>query len=233
VSAAQRQESERPELAVVRGRGRPREPYPYLSLAPADARAGDALTVAWLSDYRALFPDDWERMLRTLRKSGGSTTWTEATVRKKSKRDVPDQVIDGSTVLSDSDEPVYLRDLAHLMELYPGINGPQHRGRSIFTGGAYIDPDELARPDYEIGRGLSAEVKRCSFDAELRAILDAIARDEREYLEALHGQSPWLEVFLEELYRLWEASQPIYVAFVPISNGPVSRFLSERTRRCK
>ena len=208
------------ELRVVRGRGRPRKRYPELRLAEDDwerlakhhaetfhgtvSLLGDRLTLKWITDYQARYPDDWERMLRTLRKSGGATTWTEATLRKKSKRDVPDQVT-GDNVLSDGDEPVYLSDLAHLMELYPGSNGPQHRARSTFSGGAYIDPGEIAHPDYEIGHRLSAEVKRLGFSAAL----EAIARDERECLEAaLHG-------------RFWKSSRPIYVAFVPISEGPV------------
>ena len=207
-------------LRGVRTRGRPRKEYEKLKLDPDDWKRladhhaetfhdtvsplGDRLTLKWITDYRAQYPDDWERMLRTLRKSGGTTTWTEATLRKKSKRDVPDQV-SGDSILSDGDEPVYLSDLAHLMELYPGINGPQHRGRSTFSGGAYIDPEEIARPDYEIGHRLSAEVKRLRFSGS--AVLEAIARDERECLEALHG-------------RFWKSSRPIYVAFVPISERP-------------
>jgi hypothetical protein len=115
----------------------------------ADERLGDSLTLKWCADYQVRFLDDWKRMLRTLRKSGGSTTWTQATAVKKSRRDVP-ELATGNSALSDGDDPVYLQDLAHVMALYPGMNRaqkhkrqPLHRYQS-FGDGAFIDPDEPA-----------------------------------------------------------------------------------------
>jgi hypothetical protein len=251
--ALRREEGKSPELRVVRGRGRPRKAYAELDLSPDDdrrlrkhlaatfhdagpsphwyvpfpqERLGDGLTLKWIADYRAEYPDDWKRMLRTLRKSGGSTTWAQATAARKGRREIPDRIL-GDSILSDGDDPVYMADLAHLMGLYPGINGAQ-KLRPTNREGAYIDLDEItiegevrltARECLASGRALSAEVRRRRFDAEIREILDAIARDEREYLDALRNQSPWLAILLEELYRLW-TRKPIYVAFVPISEGP-------------
>jgi hypothetical protein len=216
--------------ATVLRDGYPLKGLPAQWYVPAaDERLGDRLTLQWMADYRAEHPDDWKRMLRTLRKLGGSTTWTQATAHRKATHEVPDQVI-GESVLSDGDESVYLADLAHLMGLYPGINGAQ-KLQPFNRDGAYIDLNEITRDEITsegenrltareclaAGNALSAEVKRRRFDAEIRAILDAIARDEREFLEALRGLSPWLEVLLGELYRLWKESQPIYVTFIPIN----------------
>jgi hypothetical protein len=109
--ALRREEAdERPELRVVRGRGRPREPYVYLSAVPDDGRLGklllhsfrregpypnwytpaayererDTLTVAWLKDYRALFPDDWKRMRRNTKRY---PFWSEKTAHKRTKQE--------------------------------------------------------------------------------------------------------------------------------------------------
>jgi hypothetical protein len=115
----------------------------------ADERLGDSLTLAWLKEYRELYPDDWTRMLRTLRKSGGSKTWGQARARKKNYRDVP-ELANGDSILGDGDDPVYLQDLAHVMTLYPGMNRahknkrqPIHRYQT-FSAGAFVDPDEPA-----------------------------------------------------------------------------------------
>jgi hypothetical protein len=137
------------EATVLRA-GYRLDALPAVWYKPAtDERLGDGLTVAWLAEYRALYPDDWQRMLRTFRKSGSSTTWTQATAHKKSQRDVR-ELASGNTILSDGDDPVYLQDLAHLMTLYPGMNrANKHKRRPIhryptFGDGAFIDPDEPA-----------------------------------------------------------------------------------------
>lgn len=153
-----------------------RDGYPLKGLtAPwyvpaADEHLGDSLTLKWSADYRIRFPDDWKRMLRTLRKSGGSTTWTQATAHKKSRRDVP-ELAAGDSVLSDGDDPVYLQDLAHLMTLYPGMNRahrhkrqPMHRYQS-FGDGAFVDPDEQAEIPINVAFVLISEEPNDSVSA--------------------------------------------------------------------
>jgi hypothetical protein len=190
-------------------------------------RLGDAITRQWLRDYAATYPTDYGRMqdrfvaravkgecigedgYGPLQQSAYSTK-AESTLRKDArlwKSREPTRFV-GANVLSDGDDPVFLEDLAHVKWLFPGIHGAQ-KLQHVNRGWAYVDPKNLRHPDYEAGLGLSAEVKRLArTDAELRAMLAVLARDEREYLEALRLRADWLPIFLAILNRRYGFEEP-------------------------